>query len=60
MNALGWALTFRSVVGVLLAVLMLVPLVSRMRSEEAVLSARFGAPYDAYRGRTWRLIPGLY
>ena len=22
--------------------------------------ARFGAQYDAYRARTWRLIPGLY
>jgi protein-S-isoprenylcysteine O-methyltransferase Ste14 len=59
-NALGWALAFRSVVGVLLTVAMLVPLVARMRSEEALLAARFGAEYDAYRQRTWRLIPGLY
>jgi protein-S-isoprenylcysteine O-methyltransferase Ste14 len=59
-NALGWALAFRSVVGVLLTVAMLVPLVARMNSEEALLAARFGAEYDAYRQRTWRLIPGLY
>jgi protein-S-isoprenylcysteine O-methyltransferase Ste14 len=59
-NALGWALAFRSVVGVLLTALILVPLVARMRSEEALLSARFGPRYDAYRARTWRLIPGLY
>jgi len=59
-NALGWALAFRSIVGVLLTASMLVPLVPRMRSEEALLRARFGAEYEAYRQRTWRLIPGLY
>jgi len=59
-NALGWGLAFRSLVGVLLTALMLVPLVARMRSEEALLSARFGARYVEYRDRTWRLIPGLY
>ena len=59
-NALGWALAFRSIVGVLLTASTLVPLVARIRSEEALLSARFGARYDEYRGRTWRLIPGLY
>jgi protein-S-isoprenylcysteine O-methyltransferase Ste14 len=59
-NALGWAMAFRSLVGVLLTASTLVPLVARIRSEEALLSARFGARYDAYRERTWRLIPGLY
>jgi protein-S-isoprenylcysteine O-methyltransferase Ste14 len=59
-NALGWALAFRSVVGMLLTAAMLVPLVARMNSEEALLGARFGAEYDAYRRHTWRLIPGLY
>ena len=58
--SLGWALAFRSLVGVLLAALMLVPLVARIRSEEALLRAQFGAEYDAYRARTWRLVPGLY
>jgi protein-S-isoprenylcysteine O-methyltransferase Ste14 len=59
-NALGWALAFRSLVGVLLTGFMLVPLVARIRSEEALLSARFGVQYDDYRRHTWRLIPGLY
>jgi protein-S-isoprenylcysteine O-methyltransferase Ste14 len=58
--SLGWALAFRSLVGVLLALLMLVPLVARIRSEEALLRSQFGAAYDAYCARTWRLIPGLY
>ena len=59
-NALGWALAFRSGVGVLLAALMVPPLVGRMNSEEALLGSQFGAEYDAYRLRTWRLIPGVY
>jgi len=59
-GSLGWALTFRSEVGVLLAVLMLVPLVGRMNAEEKLLRAHFGAEYDAYCARTKRLIPGIY
>ena len=58
--SLGWALAFRSLVGVALVVLMLVPLVARIRSEEALLRVQFGGEYDAYCSRTWRLIPGLY
>jgi protein-S-isoprenylcysteine O-methyltransferase Ste14 len=56
----GWALAFRSLVGVLLAALCIVPLVARMRSEEAMLRSQFGEQYDAYCRRTWRLVPGLY
>jgi len=59
-NVLGWALAFRAGVGVLLAGLMVPPLVGRMNSEEALLGSQFGAEYDAYRLRTWRLIPGVY
>jgi protein-S-isoprenylcysteine O-methyltransferase Ste14 len=60
LNALGWALAFRSGVGVLLTALMIPPLLARMRAEEALLTSHFGAEYDCYRARTWRLIPGLY
>lgn len=59
-SSLGWVLTFRSGVGVLLVVAMLVPLVARMRSEERLLHEHFGAEYDEYRKRTWRLVPGIY
>ncbi|WP_412023646.1 methyltransferase family protein [Burkholderia cepacia] len=59
-NSVGWALAFRSSVGVLLVVLMMVPLVARIRSEEALLRSQFGAEYDAYCARTWRLLPGVY
>jgi len=44
----------------LLVVLTMVPLVARIRSEEALLRAQFGAEYDAYCARTWRLLPGVY
>jgi protein-S-isoprenylcysteine O-methyltransferase Ste14 len=57
---LGWALAFRSGIGVLLTACLLPPLVARMRAEEALLGEAFGAQYQAYRARTWRLIPGLY
>ena len=56
----GWGLVFRSWAGVILAALNIVPLIGRIRAEEALLQAQFGAEYDAYRSRTWRLIPGLY
>lgn len=59
-SALGWVLAFRSGVGVLLVASMLVPLVARIRSEERLLRAHFGAEYDAYFARTWRLLPGIY
>src|SRR5208337_2504152 len=59
-NSLGWALAFRSGVGVLLTLLLIPPLLARIRAEERLLHSQFGAAYDAYRSRTWRLIPGVF
>jgi protein-S-isoprenylcysteine O-methyltransferase Ste14 len=59
-NAVGWALAFRSGVGLLLAALTLIPLIARIHSEEALLRAQFGSEYEAYCARSWRLIPGVY
>jgi protein-S-isoprenylcysteine O-methyltransferase Ste14 len=59
-NSLGWALAFRSGVGVLLTILLVPPLVARIRAEETLLRAHFGSEYDTYCARTSRLIPGLY
>ncbi len=60
LSALGWAFAFDSGAGVVVAVL-LVPLVlARIRAEEALLYAEFGARYEAYRTRTSRLIPHIY
>jgi protein-S-isoprenylcysteine O-methyltransferase Ste14 len=59
-NSLGWGLAFRSVIGVLLTAALLVPLAARIRAEERLLAAQFGAEYEAYRRQTWRLVPGVY
>ena len=60
LGSLGWSLGFRSVAGIVITALHLVPLVARMNAEERLLAANFGAEYEAYRARTWRLIPHLY
>ncbi|WP_223545965.1 methyltransferase family protein [Pseudomonas sp. A-B-19] len=57
---MGWALAFRSAVGLILVALTLIPLIARIHSEEALLRAQFGSEYEAYCARSWRLIPGLY
>jgi protein-S-isoprenylcysteine O-methyltransferase Ste14 len=59
-NSLGWALAFRSGVGVLLTVLLIPPLLARIRAEERMLRTEFGGEYDLYCTRTSRLIPTLY
>ena len=59
-NSVGWALAFRSGLGLLLTALMMLPVVARIRAEEALLHTQFGEEYDAYRARTSRLIPGIY
>lgn len=59
-GVLGWGLTFRALAGVVLTLLLIPPLVARMRAEEVFLQSQFGAEYNAYCARTWCLIPGLY
>ncbi|WP_419709844.1 methyltransferase family protein [Pseudomonas sp. NFX224] len=56
----GWALAFRSGVGLLLAALTMIPLIARIHSEEALLRAQFGSEYEAYCARSWRLVPRVY
>jgi protein-S-isoprenylcysteine O-methyltransferase Ste14 len=58
--AVGWALAFRSAVGLLLAALTVIPLIARIHAEEALLRAQFGGEYEAYCTRSWRLIPKIY
>jgi protein-S-isoprenylcysteine O-methyltransferase Ste14 len=60
LSAFGWALAFRSGLGVLLAAILIPLIVVRMNSEEELLASQFGAEYAAYCERTSRLIPGLY
>ncbi|WP_374546491.1 isoprenylcysteine carboxylmethyltransferase family protein [Rhodoblastus sp.] len=60
LGSIGWSLAFRSGVGLIVTALTLPPLAARIEAEEKLLQAHFGAPYGAYRARTWRLIPGLW
>jgi protein-S-isoprenylcysteine O-methyltransferase Ste14 len=59
-GSLGWSLAFRSGVGVVLTILLIPPVISRIRSEEKLLREQFGGEYDAYCARTSRLIPRVY
>jgi protein-S-isoprenylcysteine O-methyltransferase Ste14 len=59
-SVVGWALAFRSILGLVLAALFVPALIGRMLSEERLLSGHFGAEYDAYRAHSWRLIPYVY
>jgi protein-S-isoprenylcysteine O-methyltransferase Ste14 len=59
-TSLGWVLTFRAGVGVLLVASLVVPLVARIHAEERLLRSHFGSEYDAYSRRTWRLLPRIY
>ncbi|MGH6799685.1 MAG: methyltransferase family protein [Roseiarcus sp.] len=50
--ALGWGLAFRSGVGVVIAVMMLIVVLARIEAEERLLGETFGPEYTAYRVRT--------
>src|SRR5213596_2648167 len=58
-NSLGWSLAFRSGLGVLLTVLLILPLLARIKAEENLLYSQFGDDYNTYRSHTSRLIPGI-
>jgi protein-S-isoprenylcysteine O-methyltransferase Ste14 len=60
LTSLGWGLGFRSVAGVILALLLFVPVIGRIDAEEALLATQFGDEYAAYRKRSWRLLPFVY
>jgi protein-S-isoprenylcysteine O-methyltransferase Ste14 len=60
LTALGWALAFRSGIGLLLFVLLIPPLLARIHAEERLLAKQFGDEYRAFTKRTSRLLPGIY
>lgn len=57
---LGWALAFRSIAGIVLALTTVPILIARIEAEERLLAERFGAEYEAWRARTWRMVPGVW
>jgi protein-S-isoprenylcysteine O-methyltransferase Ste14 len=56
----GLVLIFRCWIGLFLVVGILAILLARIQSEEALLASTFGEEYEAYRRRTWRLVPWVY
>jgi len=58
--ALGLPLLFRSWIGLVVSIPLLIVLLSRIKDEEAVLSEEFGLGWEVYRKQSWRLIPYLY
>jgi protein-S-isoprenylcysteine O-methyltransferase Ste14 len=57
---LGFALVFRSGLGVVLVTVEAIVLLWRIRDEEQLLRDEFGAEWNSYAKATWRLIPPLY
>jgi protein-S-isoprenylcysteine O-methyltransferase Ste14 len=56
----GFALTFRSWIGLVAALVLVWPVVARVEAEEQLLKERLGQRYEQYMRRTWRFIPGIY
>ena len=57
----GWALVFRSMIGLLFVAAMCVPIISLIRAEENFLVREFGKQYRVYQQHTpWRLLPFMY
>jgi protein-S-isoprenylcysteine O-methyltransferase Ste14 len=57
-NSVDWALVFRS--GAVLTLLIIPPLLARIRAEETLLRIRFDGECDLYCARTSRLILRIY
>lgn len=56
----GIALVFRSGLGLLLAAGLIGVLLWRIHDEEALMHQAFGAEWEAYMQKSWRLIPLVY
>lgn len=54
----GWALVFRSAVGIAASVLGFRLLHDRIEAEETLLAAQFGATFQEYRRRRGGFFPG--
>jgi protein-S-isoprenylcysteine O-methyltransferase Ste14 len=58
--ALGMALLFRSWIALLALPFLLALLIFRLTDEEKLLREEFGALWEAYVQRSWRLVPFIY
>lgn len=58
---IGWPLIVGSLLSAATALMLVIPAIAkRMRVEEAQMVRQFGATYERYRSKTWRLIPYVY
>ena len=61
LEALGLAVGFSSLLGVLAVLFLLAPgLIYRIKVEEKLLDEQFGEAYRSYTRQTRRLVPGIY
>ena len=60
LTLLGWALVYRSGIGVMIAAGMGFLLIFRIDAEERLLLAQFPVMYAEYIERSWRLVPFVY
>ncbi len=59
-SSTGLVLIFRCWIGLFIVAGFLTILLARIKAEEALLASTFGAEYETYRSRTWRLVPWMY
>jgi protein-S-isoprenylcysteine O-methyltransferase Ste14 len=57
---LGVALVFRSWLALILVAALTLVLLWRIADEESLMRQEFGAEWDAYTARSWRIVPYLY
>ena len=61
LSLLGVALAFRNIAAVCLVLFCcLICYSARIRVEEKALQAQFGAEYEAYKRRTYKLLPYIF
>ena len=58
--SVGFSLLYRSWIALIVVVLLVVVLLVRIRDEERVLHEAFGAEWEAYCQRSWKLLPFIY
>ncbi len=60
LEGIGLSLLFRSWIGLALTLVFLVTILFRIKDEEAMMSQAFGAEWEVYCRRSWRLIPLVF
>jgi protein-S-isoprenylcysteine O-methyltransferase Ste14 len=59
-NNIGLSFVFRSGLALVLAFLLIIVLIWRIRDEEDLMKKEFGDSWNTYQKRSWRLLPFIY